>query len=431
MINYILKMLLIILIAISLSLLFLPGCSQIETIEQELESVEDQEPLEVTEMLPANNTVNNVEVADPETVTTDESTLTDFEPIPWNSGTYTGFLKEGKPDGKGSWISHNGDAYIGDWSAGKKHGSGKYTWSNGGEVNGIWLQDILVSGKINKISGDIDNYAGEIVNGKPHGFGVRDLGDDFLSVKDLYIGEWKQGKKNGWGIWHFKNGDVYEGMWVDDQRNGQGTVTFMDGSEYTGSWSNNYPHGKGTFLLADQFTLKGEWRFGKLVKEQGDQDQTIIPEQRRKEIEKLKDKDFYHDPLISKLGWSKLDIVKKYGIPSQTLFNHYSYRDLGLAFTFSHTEDVVKGLSISGRKNVLGFRLGEMNFSEIENIIGKAHYRQHGYIPSCDPTGSRMNIFLGDYRDNIGELDLYFGSYGTDEDAIASWMTVTWNLYEW
>ena len=49
---------------------------------------------------------------------------------------------------------------------------------------------------------------GEMVEGCPHGKGVL-----VYSIGDIYTGEFKLGKIEGWGKVELHNGDVYDGQW--------------------------------------------------------------------------------------------------------------------------------------------------------------------------------------------------------------------------
>ncbi len=56
-----------------------------------------------------------------------------------------------------------------------------------------------------------------------------------------YVGDWKNNKKNGFGIQYYSNGDKYEGGWVENKRHGQGTFWVSNAKnklrrEYTGDW---------------------------------------------------------------------------------------------------------------------------------------------------------------------------------------------------
>lgn len=39
---------------------------------------------------------------------------------------------------------------------------------------------------------------------------------------DIFEGEWKEDKANGFGIYTHVNGAKYEGFWVDDLQHGKG-----------------------------------------------------------------------------------------------------------------------------------------------------------------------------------------------------------------
>ena len=49
---------------------------------------------------------------------------------------------------------------------------------------------------------------------------------------DKYVGEFKNGNRNGQGTYTFSNGDIYVGEWKDGKQNGQGTYTYSNGDKY-------------------------------------------------------------------------------------------------------------------------------------------------------------------------------------------------------
>jgi hypothetical protein len=437
---------LFVILTISLLIIFFFGCNQTET--EKPEPTNEFESNHIIEDSQSNNTLTEEE---PEPVIEEASSEPLVGTVPWVGGTYTGALLEGKPNGEGSWVNQNGDIYNGNWSNGKNHGQGYYTWANGDEIEGTWEEGTLVFATIINQSAITDNYAGETVDGKPHGFGVFYLRNYYNLIDEVYIGEWRKGKKHGCGIHIINNidqyheyfdsinfildGDIYKGNWVDDQRSGQGTLTFMDGACYTGNWANDMPHGNGTFTLPDRFELNGNWVFGKLFDAEIFKEKSLLSETRKYELEKIKDKDIYQDPIINKLGQTKLDIIKEYGIPSSSFSagQGYSYEKAEISFIFSPTEEIVTNIFLSGYKFVLGIILGEMTFSQIEDILGEAYYKNHGYLASDgDYSGSRMSIYLGDYHNNQGELNLDISSDSDDKhNARANWMLVTWCRYYW
>jgi hypothetical protein len=61
------------------------------------------------------------------------------------TGTYTGDWKDGKPNGKGTFVFDKKFSdmgyparYTGDWSDGNKHGQGTATWSDGTVYTGAF-----------------------------------------------------------------------------------------------------------------------------------------------------------------------------------------------------------------------------------------------------------------------------------------------------
>ena len=56
----------------------------------------------------------------------------------------------------------------------------------------------------------------------------------------FYVGEFRDGQRNGQGTYTYASGDVYVGEFKDDERNGQGTLTFgpgdFEGIIYVGRW---------------------------------------------------------------------------------------------------------------------------------------------------------------------------------------------------
>ena len=43
---------------------------------------------------------------------------------------------------------------------------------------------------------------------------------------DVYLGEWKNDKMDGWGIYIYSNGEVYRGQFVGGNRQGKGEYLY-------------------------------------------------------------------------------------------------------------------------------------------------------------------------------------------------------------
>ena len=49
----------------------------------------------------------------------------------------------------------------------------------------------------------------------------------------------KGGKRNGYGVNLWANGDKHEGYWVENLAHGQGKFYFNNGAFYDGNWVGN------------------------------------------------------------------------------------------------------------------------------------------------------------------------------------------------
>ncbi len=73
-------------------------------------------------------------------------------------------------------------------------------------------------------------YKGETQNGLRHGKGEYIYSNQFFR----YVGQWKEGKKQGKGKLLMKDGTTYEGDFQQGEIVGRGKKTWADGREYTG-----------------------------------------------------------------------------------------------------------------------------------------------------------------------------------------------------
>jgi hypothetical protein len=61
--------------------------------------------------------------------------------------------------------------------------------------------------------------------------------------KYKYIGEVRRGKREGFGVCYFVNGDKYLGSWENDKMHGIGKLTTKNGKQYSGEYSENSING--------------------------------------------------------------------------------------------------------------------------------------------------------------------------------------------
>ncbi|KAH9490741.1 hypothetical protein Btru_035384 [Bulinus truncatus] len=117
-------------------------------------------------------------------------------------------------------------------------------------------------GKGRAILPNRDVYEGMYMYGKRDGPGVYKFKNK-LAKNARYIGNYVQGKKQGFGRFIYPDGSRYEGNWVDDLKEGQGKYYYVNGDIHSGDWSKGLRHGKGTYTYANGTKYVGSWCKGK------------------------------------------------------------------------------------------------------------------------------------------------------------------------
>jgi len=78
----------------------------------------------------------------------------------------------------------------------------------------------------------------------------------------MYVGEFRDNKKNGQGTYTSPNGEQYVGEYEDDKYQGQGTYTSPNGEKYVGGYKNDKYHGQGTYTWANGDGYVGAFKDG-------------------------------------------------------------------------------------------------------------------------------------------------------------------------
>lgn len=86
-------------------------------------------------------------------------------------------------------------------------------------------------------------------------------------VVGKYTGDWKDGKKHGFGALVYANGSKYEGEWRDGMRHGRGVYWVVEGSngsgklrkQYAGEWASDKRCGVGTLFYPNGARYEGFW----------------------------------------------------------------------------------------------------------------------------------------------------------------------------
>lgn len=166
--------------------------------------------------------------------------------VPFESLDYTGVARFVWPDGR---------SYAGDFVDGKPHGYGIEQMPDGATYDGAWA-DGDRNGAGTARYADGSRYDGAFEHGVRSGQGL------FQSTGGRYRGNWADDAPNGDGRLEYADGATYEGSWGGGRRNGFGTYVRVDGSRYDGDWQNDVPDGFGHLAGADATTYDGGWRGG-------------------------------------------------------------------------------------------------------------------------------------------------------------------------
>ena len=85
----------------------------------------------------------------------------------------------------------------------------------------------------------------------------------FLTSCEKYVGEYKDGKRNGQGTITWSDGKNYVGEFKDGKFNGHGKLTWSDGKKYVGEFKDGEEDGQGTQTWLDGRKYVGEYKDGK------------------------------------------------------------------------------------------------------------------------------------------------------------------------
>lgn len=157
-------------------------------------------------------------------------------------------------------------------------------------------------------------------------------------------------------------------------------------------------------------------------------DGTTLPEPAEPE-EEGREEDLPGGPTLDHLGWTKDEIIDHFGLPDdigphggpggEELY----YESIAVTFILAGDEGIVNNLYLHPGSEMLGIRLGEMNFDEIEEILGEPLFRG---LDEADYTYI-MLYDVSDITDGLNEVELFITA--EDEDEIATGMTVVWKGY--
>ena len=169
--------------------------------------------------------------------------------------TYIGDFKNGKFHGKGE-IKVEFEAFQGDTGSEMIYGN----WKNGllhGKVTSVSRSQMFAcdvegwnSTYTRLLEEVVWKFDGKYKDGKKHGLAIEHyqvfvyLESKYKQITgkpsvEIYIGEFNEDKKNGFGTFIYSNGDIYKGKWFNDKRHGSGFLICNDGSLKNGVWKDD------------------------------------------------------------------------------------------------------------------------------------------------------------------------------------------------
>ncbi|CBZ54564.1 conserved hypothetical protein [Neospora caninum Liverpool] len=158
--------------------------------------------------------------------------------------------------------------YEGEFHSSRMEGEGRFTWQDGAvytgqfHIVGTWLNNLRHGWGRQRYSGGV--YEGQWKAGVRHGTGHM----EWTNLNTQYAGEWNEGLPHGWGVQAWTQGnsaessaesdeDVaesqlrlnrYEGQFKNGVREGFGLFWYANGSRYEGCWRNNKKHGRAHYV---------------------------------------------------------------------------------------------------------------------------------------------------------------------------------------
>ncbi len=208
-----------------------------------------------------------------------------------SGGIYKGEWRDGRLNGKGTYITDDGRKFEGLWKNGERVLANKSLLSDiefkknpnnlpicpaadlskNTDIERTWKWNNCWGKYIFEVSGLENGFTAEaeFKDGLPNGIGA------FYFVKkgykgDMYVGEIKNGIRNGRGTYYFLadgnfKGDIYIGEFREDKKNGQGTYTWADGGKYIGEFKDDKKHGQGTYYRTNGERVEGIFENDKYV----------------------------------------------------------------------------------------------------------------------------------------------------------------------
>ena len=168
-----------------------------------------------------------------------------------NSAKFIGYFIQDNVNGFGKLTDKNGDEYLGYWKNSEFSGLGVYTKKKIISYKGYWSKD--KQDKFGIEQWPTLEYIGEYKNGVKNGYGIMNIGGG------VYQGQMKGGNIEGIGKFIFNDKRRYEGEFVNNKMEGLGILYFPDGKIFVGNFKDDLQNGFGVFYTNKKIYV-GFWQ---------------------------------------------------------------------------------------------------------------------------------------------------------------------------
>jgi hypothetical protein len=178
---------------------------------------------------------------------------------------YIGYLENGVPNGRGTYVYGTGDRYEGEFLDGRPSGRGRFVKEDDSRYEGIFANGVIIDGAAIFPNGDrydgafqvVQNVESGEISSQPGG-----LGKLTFVNGNRYEGEFYAGQPFGRGMFVHRDGSYCTGQFFNQAFDGKGACAFSNGARYEGEWRGAVPHGTGTLVRRDGSTFTGLFRDG-------------------------------------------------------------------------------------------------------------------------------------------------------------------------
>jgi len=184
-----------------------------------------------------------------------------------NGDSYNGTYVEGLRTGQGVYTFKKfGDTYEGQYEENRKHGFGRMTYRNNkGEEEEEAEEESAAPRGGSYLGNFCAGMRGCKADANPSE--VASEGTFTYTNGDVYVGQWKEGKKSGKGSYTYaKDGTKLIGEWEAGKIT-SGKWVFPNGSFYSGKFRYNKPFGKGVWVFPNGNQLTGAYQQKEQVNE--------------------------------------------------------------------------------------------------------------------------------------------------------------------